>query len=45
MRKKTNPRRIPVTQADVERARINGIELGLRLFIWALIDKHGVSAT
>lgn len=43
MKKKTNPRRIPATQADVERARINGVEMGLRLFIWALIDKHGVS--
>lgn len=43
MKKKTNPRRIPLTQSDVDRAKIDGVEMGLRLFIWTLIDKHDIS--
>ena len=41
---KTNPRRVPATQADVKRAYqdgvTEGIERGLRLFLFTLIDKH-----
>lgn len=41
---KTNPRRIPRTQADVERAYNNGIVEGLNrgidLMLYVLIDKH-----
>lgn len=41
---KTNPRRIPRTQADVDKAYGNGIVEGLSrgidLMLYALIDKH-----
>lgn len=41
---KTNPRRIPRTQADVDKAYSNGIVEGLNrgidLMLYVLIDKH-----
>lgn len=41
---KTNPRRIPRTQADVDKAYSNGIVEGLSrgidLMLYVLIDKH-----
>lgn len=42
---KTNPRRRPATQADVEAARVDGIEKGLLLCIWTLIDKGIIQPT
>lgn len=43
--KKTNPRKIPRTQADVERAenqgRMFGAEFMANMTLWILIDKHG----
>lgn len=45
MRKKTNPRRVPVTRADVERAhlagRLEGIQFAGAVFFTALADKEG----
>lgn len=38
--KSTNPRRIPVSKADVERARIDGVEKGLLLAVWTLADRE-----
>ena len=43
-KRKTNPRRIPATQADVEAARVDGIEKGLRLFLFTLIEQDGADA-
>lgn len=44
MSKKTNPKRIPKTQADVDRAeekgRIFGMEFAVHLVLWILLDKH-----
>lgn len=37
--KKTNPRRIPATQADVEKARVQGAEAGLVIAVWAAIKR------
>lgn len=41
---KTNPRRVPATQADVKRAYqdgvTEGIERGIQLLLFTLIDKH-----
>ena len=41
---KTNPRRIPRTQADVDRAeekgRLFGMEFMTNLTLWILLDKH-----
>lgn len=41
---KTNPRRIPRTQADVDKAYSNGVVEGLNrgidLMLYVLIDKH-----
>lgn len=43
-KKKTNPKRIPKTQADVDRAeekgRFFGMEFMANLTLWVLIDKH-----
>ena len=43
-KKKTNPKRIPKTQADVDRAeekgRAFGMEFMANLTLWVLIDKH-----
>lgn len=43
-KKKTNPKRIPKTQADVDRAeekgRVFGMEFMANLTLWVLIDKH-----
>lgn len=36
--KKQNPRNIPATLADVEKARSDGIEKGLLLCVWTLVD-------
>ena len=42
---KTNPRKLPATQADVKRARKEGQEFGTRmatvLFLSVLLDKEG----
>lgn len=44
MNKKTNPKKIPKTQADVDRAeekgRIFGMEFAVHLVLWILLDKH-----
>lgn len=44
MQKKTNPRKIPRTQADVERAYnddiAEGLSRGIDLMLYVLIDKH-----
>lgn len=44
MGNKTNPRRVPATQADVERARregqVEGIRLVEALYLLTLCDKH-----
>lgn len=41
---KTNPRRVPKTLADVERAedagRVEGAQFALTCIIWILCDKH-----
>lgn len=43
-RKTTNPRKIPKTQADVDRAeekgRLDGMEFMATLTLWILLDKH-----
>ena len=48
MAKKTNPRRIPATQADCKRALTEGIELGtrhaLKMALYILLDKHNAPA-
>lgn len=48
MAKKTNPRRIPATQADCKRALTEGIEIGtkhaLKMALYILLDKHGAPA-
>ena len=48
MKKKTNPRRQPVTMADVERAKTKATEEALRrmiyLVLYILIDKHQAPA-
>lgn len=42
--KKTNPRKVPKTQVDVDRAefegRVQGAQLMLTCIIWLLCDKH-----
>ena len=42
---KTNPRKLPATQADVKRARKEGQDFGTRmatvLFLTVLLDKEG----
>lgn len=47
MSQKTNPRKIPRTQADVDRAYCAGINEGLNrgieLMLYVLIDKHNTS--
>jgi hypothetical protein len=44
MPKKVNPRRIPATQADVEKAWDHGVMTGIRhadvIFLSVLVDKH-----
>ena len=44
MSKKTNPKKIPKTQADVDRAEekglIFGMEFAVHLVLWILLDKH-----
>lgn len=44
-KKNTNPRKIPKTQADVDRAeakgRMFGMEFMMNLALWILVDKHG----
>lgn len=44
MSNKTNPKNIPRTQADVDKAFDKGIFLGLKeaeiLLIWSLVEKH-----
>lgn len=44
-KKKTNPTKIPRTQADVERAekkgQLFGMEFMANLTLWVLLDKHG----
>lgn len=44
MPKKINPRKIPCTGADVKRAHIEGIEIGIKQAIkctlYILLDKH-----
>lgn len=46
-RKSTNPRKIPRTQADVDRAeeqgRITGMEFMATVTIWVLLDKHNAT--
>lgn len=45
---KTNPRRQPCTQADVDRAwregRAEGIERGIQLMLFCLADRHEIPA-
>ena len=47
MQKKTNPRRIPRTQADVDRAleagRTEGINGALIMFLYTMRDKFGAT--
>lgn len=44
MKKKTNPRRIPRTQMDVDRAYAEGVEAGvqgaMKIALYILLDKH-----
>ena len=40
MSHKTNPRRIPATQADVDKAREQGVDIALTLLLWVLVDRH-----
>ena len=48
MPKKTNPNKIPRTEADCKRALTEGIELGtrhaLKMALYILLDKHGAPA-
>lgn len=47
MAKKPNPNKIPRTQADVDRAFMDGmafgIEGGIEMFLYVLVDKHNAS--
>lgn len=47
MNPKTNPRRIPVTMADVERAKkaaqIEAVDYAMTIFFTVLLDKHGAT--
>lgn len=36
---KTNPRRIPRSQADVDAAREDGVLMGLTLFLWVMAER------
>lgn len=44
MSKKTNPRKIPATQADVKRAKeqgyVEGVEAALAMMLYAIADKE-----
>lgn len=48
MAKKTNPNRIPRTEADCKKALTEGIELGtrhaLKMALYILLDKHNAPA-
>lgn len=48
MAKKTNPNKIPRTEADCKRALTEGIEIGakhaLKMVLYILLDKHGAPA-
>lgn len=48
MAKKTNPNKIPRTEADCKRALTEGIEIGtkhaLKMALYILLDKHGAPA-
>ena len=48
MAKKPNPRKVPVSQQDVERAERRGHEFGAStataIFLTVLCDKHGATA-
>ena len=48
MAKRLNPRRVPATQADVERAERRGQAFGvstaMAIFFTVLLDKHGATA-
>ena len=39
MKKKVNPNRKPATQADVEKARTQGVSLAMAIFLTVLVDK------
>ena len=45
MSKRTNPKKIPKTQADVDRAekkgQLFGMEFMATMTLWILLDKHG----
>ena len=45
---KQNPRRIPRTQADVDKAadmgRLEGVEFAITSLLWILVDKHDAPA-
>ena len=45
---KVNPRRRPVTQADVDRAAdrgmLQGVEFAITTILWVLVDKHDAPA-
>ena len=38
-KKKVNPNRKPATQADVEKARTQGVSLAMAIFLTVLVDK------
>ena len=38
-KKKVNPNRKPATQADVEKARMQGVSLAMAIFLTVLVDK------
>lgn len=46
-KRKINPRRIPATKADIEKAKKRGTEEAVRraisLMLYVLIDKHGTT--
>ena len=48
MARKPNPRRVPVSQQDVERAERRGqafgVSMAMAIFFTVLLDKHGATA-
>lgn len=43
MSKKTNPRKRPVSQADLDRAVDEAITRLLQMVLYVLVDKHGAT--
>lgn len=42
-RKRKNPSRLPATQADVERARTDGVNRAITMMLWVLVNNHNAT--